>query len=288
MGDTNLLLPKPETGEVPHAAVRDDKGQPQNAVTWSSWHTIALLVIILLTLVIGLFVRTLDLRVKWILTLLLFVAFATVAGLGITGMLRGVLIDERNKVSLSRLQTALWTSLVVSALFTAALSNIVLMAQNPLAIKVPKELWLVMGISITSLVGSPLIKNSKTVKDPTPAEKQDTLKVVSKQEGIPEERLDTKGIIVVNNTPRDASFSDLFKGEETGNAAILDLGKVQMFYFTLILVTAYAVRLFYVFASNGQAITELPGLDESMIALLAISHAGYLVNKAVPHSQEEK
>jgi len=93
-----------------------------------------------------------------------------------------------------------------------------------------------------------------------------------------------KGQVAVNPTPSDSNWGDLFRGEETSNAATLDLGKAQMFYFTLILVLAYGVALGKLLL-KGPAFTEFPLLDQGMLALLGISHAAYLVNKAVPRSQ---
>ena len=57
-----------------------------------------------------------------------------------------------------------------------------------------------------------------------------------------------------------------------------------MFYFTLILVLAYAVALGTTFAGEAEKIAEFPALGPGMVALLGISHAGYLVHKAIPHS----
>ncbi|MCK4458699.1 MAG: hypothetical protein KAU52_03125, partial [Methanosarcinales archaeon] len=93
------------------------------------------------------------------------------------------------------------------------------------------------------------------------------------------------GQVIVNEKPEDARVSNMFKGEETGNATQLDLGKVQMFYFTLILALTYAVALGDVL-TGVEKITEFPVLSSSMVALMLISHAGYLTNKAIPHSQK--
>jgi hypothetical protein len=89
---------------------------------------------------------------------------------------------------------------------------------------------------------------------------------------------------MVNQSPEEAQWTDLFMGEEAGNAAWLDLGKVQMFFFTIILAFAYAVNLGELFQDAG-IINEFPTFDDGMVALLGISHAGYLTNKAIPHSQ---
>ena len=74
-------------------------------------------------------------------------------------------------------------------------------------------------------------------------------------------------------------------GEETGNATKPDMGKIQMFYFTIILVITYALALIRTFKDPSLP-AALPAISASMIALLGISHAGYLANKAVPHSTE--
>ena len=87
-----------------------------------------------------------------------------------------------------------------------------------------------------------------------------------------------------------------FRGEEIGNAAHLDVGKIQMFYFAVVLVLAYAVLLGTMFANithpsttceiaTGMSmICGLPSLPDGMVALLGISNGGYLGNKVIPHT----
>jgi hypothetical protein len=224
----------------------------------------------------------------WLVILILLTVFAVISGHGVTGMWRGLLVDERNKMSLSRLQMILWTIIVLSGFLTVAMANIAAAVDNPLSISIPKELWLLMGISTTSLVGSPLILSTKKVKEPEEGEQKQTIASIAAEEGVSSEDLKSKvtnkGQVMVNKDSKNARLSDLFKGEETGNGAQLDLGKIQMFYFTLILVLAYAVALGNLLAYTGMFDT-FPNLSSSMVALLGISHAGYLTNKAIPHSQ---
>ena len=253
---------------------------------WSGWHTFVLLATIVAIVLIGLLIPLQRRLWAWLGTLILLTVFTTIAGHGITGLWRGLLVDERNKISLSRLQMILWTIVVRSGFLTAALSNLALGHTNPLCIAIPTELWLLMGISTTSLVGSPLIKSTKIAKKPNDAERTSTFNLMAK-EGVDTSKLASKGQIVVNTALEEARWSDLFKGEESGNAAQLDLSKVQMFFFTLILVIAYAVALGTAFAGTALKIGEFPALDPGMVALLGISHAGYLVHKAVPHSQTQ-
>jgi hypothetical protein len=69
----------------------------------------------------------------WLGTMAFLIAFTVIAGKFITGYWRGALIDDRNQISLSRLQLAVWTVLILSAYLEAALSNVRLVqAQSPL------------------------------------------------------------------------------------------------------------------------------------------------------------
>jgi hypothetical protein len=145
-----------------------------------------------------------------------------------------LLIDERNKISPSRLQLTLWTIVVLSGFLSAALSNLAAGQPNPLDISVPSELWLLMGISTTSLMASPLIKSTKTNVQANEEEKSRTYALLAKQMNLEkiEEAVASRGQLVINTHPEAAQWADMFRGEETGNAAHLDLGKIQMFYFT--------------------------------------------------------
>ena len=279
----NLVSPPPQTvPQPPRAAPQPPQTEPQ----WTGWHTLSLLLSMMLMVLAGVLLPTHARVWAWIITLILLTAGAAVAGQGITGFWCGLLIDERNKISLSRLQMTLWTIVALSGFFTAALSNLAAGQPNPLAIAVPSELWLLMGISTTSLVASPLIKSMKQNVAPNEEEKSRTLAHLTQQMGLKtgEEAVSNRGQLVINQHPDYAQWADLFRGDETGNAAHLDLGKTQMLYFTLVLVLAYAVALGRTFAGSEADISAFPAIDPSMVALLGISHAGYLTHKAIPHS----
>jgi len=92
------------------------------------------------------------------------------------------------------------------------------------------------------------------------------------------------GLLRVNHSAASASFRDMFRSEETGDAPeVIDITKVQMFLITLAVWTAFL----------GGMISALPGMvagvgppvfpevSATMTALLGISHAGYLGLKVV-------
>ena len=259
---------------------------------WTPQHTLALLVIVIGIIGLGLLPRLRDTPPPndgytlgaWLVTMALLAAFVFVAGHGITGLWRGALIDENNKISLSRLQLVLWTILILSAILIAALANISGNFPNPLAISLPQQLWLVMGISTTSLVGSPLILGVKKGQPSNQAALDTTAKLLTDRRAISPGAVTAQGQVLIKTDPRSASWADLFTGEETGNGAHLDMGRIQMFYFTIVLLIAYGVALGDLFVTHGKVINAFPVLDQSMVALLAISHGAYLTNKAIPHT----
>lgn len=65
-----------------------------------------------------------------------------------------------------------------------------------------------------------------------------------------------------------------------GNVLSPDLGKIQMLFLTLVIVGVYGIVIGNAMKSTG-AFT-CPEFDESLIALIAISHVGYLSAKLVP------
>lgn len=205
--------------------------------------------------------------VAWLWYMGLLVAFIVVAGVGITMHPFGFLIDNRNKMSLSRFQIVLWTIVILPALMAVGMARGLGGIPHPLDIHIPQQIWLVLGISTTSLVGSPLLLSQKT-RVPAPA----ALAAVN-----------ANGLIAVNGNRDDASWSDLFKGEEVGNYEYMDMAKIQMFFFTLVLVAIYAIALATLLYNNKDT-QNFPSFDSSMTALLAISHSGYLASKMVPHT----
>ena len=232
---------------------------------WQTAHTVALGVIVIAIGVIGISLprsggqlaligqRTV---LAWLAIAALMAAFAAVAGHGVTGFARGVLIDERHRVTLGRLQMLIWTVLVLSAYLTAALANIGRGAGSPLSVDIPSELWLAMGISTASLVASPVALAYKQRRRP--------------------------GQVASLPNPACSHMADLFRGEETSDEKDLDLGKVQMFLFTVVLIVGYALALGDQFAGQEGMISSLPNINGAVVSLLAISHAGYLTKKAIP------
>jgi hypothetical protein len=222
----------------------------------------------------------------WLFILAGMLLFFLIAGQSVSGRFLGCLIDERNVMSLSRLQLIGWTVLILSVYFTVVLMRIRWNAGiAAVDIYVDGKLWALMGISTTSLVASPLILSTKTDKPADSAEKSTTFELLRRQGDDPDQ-LGNKGQIVTNNMPTQARWSDLLTGEEVANAAHLDLTRVQMLFFTLVALLAYAIAAgqFLLKLTEATSPVNLPALSEGIVAIIGISHAGYLTAKAVPRS----
>lgn len=237
---------------------------------------------------------------NWALVISFMIVFIALIGKLITGRFSGIFIDERNKMTLSRFQLVIWTLIVLSAFLAIALERVKAGAPDPLAIALPTQLWALLGISTTSLVGSPLIKSTKVQKMPTkdainkaaqlfikkenPA-KGDTEKT---REDIIRENAKTFGILDINEKFKDAKFSNMFTGDELANSGFIDMAKVQMFFFTLIIAFSYMVLLVnLIMTAEPAGLNSFPALSDGLVALLGISSAGYLTNKAVDHTKTE-
>lgn len=257
---------------------------------WKPWHNAAWLVFLVGMPILAWIFANKPVQVWWLLMAgLISILFIT--GHGITGSWKGALIDNRNVISLSRFQMMGWTILVLSAFCAAVFWNLFHAGAECLADPgkgclpgLPQTLWLLMGFSTASLVGSPLLLNAKKNQQPDPKEMHRTFELLSEQ-GYHKSDLANQGQLVVNAEPDQARWSDLFTGEETGNFAHLDLARMQMFFFTLVSLLSYGVLIGHQLGTGADFIKDLPALNEGLLALIGISHTGYLAAKASQNSQ---
>ncbi|HEX8919001.1 MAG TPA: hypothetical protein VF898_10905 [Chloroflexota bacterium] len=253
---------------------------------WTIWHTVVIVGIAAAVVLTGILTPSSYRVWAWIVIMALLLLFIVVTGHGITGLWRGALIDEQNTMSLSRLQMSLWTIVVLSAFLTAALDNVHTKQTDPLSIAIPVEVWALLGITTTALIATPLILNVQKLQPlqtpPGGAAGEQSEDAFIRAQGLNPDQQKAVGQVVMKIAPQLASWGDIFTGDQIGNGAHLDLAKIQMFYFTLVLVVAYAVALGALFTATGP-IKSFPVVNQAMVALLGISNAGYLANKVIPH-----
>lgn len=254
---------------------------PTSAKTQRSHTRVALIMgaqIPIMVLVGYLSTRNFTLPSLWAVVFLSMLVFVMVLG-DAKGRIGGILISERNVMSLSRFQLVAWTLLICSAFITVALARVFAKIPNPLAIQLPPELWQLLGISGVSSVGSALILQNKANKQPAPDEVQKTAAAV--KEDPTEVAENARGLNYANPDAKDAHFTDMFEGDELANTAFIDIGKVQMFFFTLITLIAYGTAIAVQMSSKDAiaAFATFPKLASGLVALLGISHATYLGTK---------
>ena len=256
---------------------------PPASPEWRLWHTLASVAIVAAIVGLAIWAATSKTLVKdldghlpvwtFLALIALLASFAVLMGWGITGHVAGLLMDPKKgrRMSLSRLQVLAWTFLVLAAYLNAFIVNISAGRANPLEVSIPGELLIAMGISIGSLLGTKIVLGYK----------QD-------QHGIVLGPADAVPLTVASDaTLRSAVYKapvaqwrDVFEGDTAEGVGSLDLSKVQMFYITVALVLGYGIAVASGFAHSESGIGSLPQLDQAFVALLAISHAGYLTSKA--------
>jgi hypothetical protein len=94
---------------------------------------------------------------------------------------------------------------------------------------------------------------------------------------------DNQGAMDVNKTIADASWADLYLGEEVANRYVVDVSRLQNLVFTVLLVGVYASLLWASLAKvPAGGFAQMPAVGDGFLWLLGISHAAYLGAKATP------
>jgi hypothetical protein len=273
--------------------------------------------------------RWFGLLLTWGIIAVLMLVIIIVIGVSLGKGGKGILIDPMtNMMSLSRLQVVLWTWVILSAFISLALVRIgdsilhpndykcsppatgqEATCADPIAIQLPPLLWALMGISLTSAVGAPLLKVAKAQRTTdqsqenvdrarkrgaAPASAETYQAVLTRRladnDGLKKEIGEEKplGAVVRKDSPSKADFSDFFTGEEVSTFGYVDIAKVQNMFFTLVVVVSYVVALAAVmYTPNIAQLFTFPDPPSGLVALIGISHAGYLVDKSTTHSSPE-
>jgi hypothetical protein len=213
-------------------------------------------------------------------------ALMIAVGVSVTKRYSGILINERNVMSLSRFQAVLWTVLILADYATILLGR----AWQGMSLTDAKDLLrpdllALMGISYASAVGTSIVHANKSGK-PTPASA-----VADAQANLNDTAGNftaAQGVMYKNKDISDAAVGDMFQGDELADTHTTDLSKVQMFFFTIVSAVVFlgtADAMFTNMKSIGDVL--IPQLPENLIALMGISHAAYLGNKAVTRTQAQ-
>lgn len=226
--------------------------------------------------------------VAWIAALIAFLGLLALAGARLRGHWSGLLIDRRNRYSLSRLQIVAWTVLAVPSLWIALCNN-ALRSADVAAIPVLQLEWTLvalMGISLGSMVAAPVALSVKTGAAAMPADMEKGQALAAERQNVDAASISAEGKLLIKETPDDARLSDLLLGEEVGNAGAIDIARLQMLAITVVVWLVYCVTLLRDMLSDTPLVPKFPTFDDTLLALLLVSHAGYLTGKVVPNTPQ--
>ena len=222
----------------------------------------------------------------WPLTLGSFILLLAHVGKHVADRCDGILVDQSNRISLSRFQISCWTLLVLSALFSAGLANVLCLLaptcanpdvrQGALDITIDPTLWGLLGLATLSAVAAPAITNLQRAGQTCATGEMEEALRFRQQLSTPPLR---DGAVLHKQSPRDARWIDMLNGDVAG-AACVDIAKLQQLLITTLVLAVYGTELASLFAGpKVQFITALPPLSTGLLSLCTISHAGYLANK---------
>ena len=219
-------------------------------------------------------------QASWLVGLVLVLLGVLLAGKAVNGRWSGAFIDSRNRYSISQAQAVLWLIVISSGIMAAAIANVHRGNASPLDLSIPPELLAIIGLSVTTLVGTPVVRDIKRGTQPDPDQKDRTLQNLGRTDAS------TNGTVVSFIDAEQTGWADLVRGEETGNADKVDLGKLQLLYVSAVVLFVYGAAL-YANLGSGQGI-GFPPIDASFVGLLGLSHAGALAFLAAPHADVQQ
>lgn len=208
---------------------------------------------------------------QWLAVATLLLGLCVVAGILINGRIDGILIDDRNRISLARLQWVAWLVILLSGYYTGAVLNAATGAADLPVMQA--ELFGLLGIVSGSAVVSGLIVDNKKSAPgsapPAPLQPGQSGQI---------------GSMDRNATAEEASWADLYCGDEVANRDVVDISRLQKLMMTTLLLMTYAQMLWAAFgkaAVSGQ-FAAMPAVGSTFLGLLGGSNAAYLAFKATP------
>jgi hypothetical protein len=214
----------------------------------------------------------------WLIVAVGVVVLSVALSPGSGPSLKYLLIDERNRYSQPALITFCWFVTIVSAYLACAAWNVALWTPGtrplPVEIQIPPALWVLAGVVGVDIVGTGIILADKRRRMSSPLQQ-----AAANQAG-----LTLAGTLFVRPSASNAELRDLITHDEITAQDTPDLAALQKLLFQITAVIVYALALGRLIFSTDPAlpITGFPSIPEGFLALLGISTATALVNRAVP------
>lgn len=249
------------------------------------WMTLLLLLLLAAAAIWGALIETGSaLRAAFIFIVAVLLGLCMLAGYLVNSRIDGILIDDRNRVSLERLQWTAWLIVLFGTYFAEAAWNIGHGGSFP---GIQVELLALLGIVSASPVVSNVIVDAKKRQSSGPTLMAHggapVLQAVQPMAAGDSPR--QVGAMDVNATVREASWADLYLGEEAATRYVVDISRLQKLVITVLLVVTYVGMAWTALKGASGPFADLPGIDDKFVWLLGLSHASYLAYKATPKTQ---
>lgn len=202
---------------------------------------------------------------SWLVSSGAMLAFCAFVGSRVNGSQSylGVLVDDRDRLSLNRLQIVMWTILVLSTLAALLVKNLVTSgALEPNTFEIPDSFLALMGIAAG---GSALTGAVKANKDVT-RETQ-----IAMGEQAVQSRNMTEVLAIDNDTGKPHFMQLVLEEEGAGAEKIISIPKLQN------LISTIAVGLMFAVATCSDE--KFVNLGSQLPWLFGMSHAGYIGGK---------
>jgi hypothetical protein len=225
---------------------------------------------------------------SWAVSAVVLVTLAVILGLRVSlppgdakpkPLWLGILIDNRGRFSLNRLQLIVWTLVVISLVAGVFFGRLIEGVGEPLEFTIPGNVLGLLGISVGSAVTVATIKSSKAATAAAPPVPPPAPEVAAVE--APNGRAATK-LATYQATGRPPFLGQIFMAEEGAYAdGVIDASKFQSFAITIVLVVAYVAMAISTIsdAPSAAQLTALPDLKGTFLVLLGISYAGYAGGK---------
>lgn len=223
-----------------------------------------------------------NLTWPWLTAMALLVVLVGLGGVALQRDLMGAMLTERNRLSLSKIQLIFWTTIVLSALLVTALFLLGASGLLPSPLPVYDErVWALLGIDIAAVAVAAGIRNDKARRPEV------ELPARALNQPFPNA---SQGALEHKISPHDWSFFDLFTVEDAADPRRFDATRFQHVIISLALFIVFFGMAFTIFSAIGPAGDwgdwaanhALPKINNTFLVLIVISHAGYLIGKAVP------
>ncbi|MCC6945243.1 MAG: hypothetical protein IT335_11740 [Thermomicrobiales bacterium] len=241
----------------------------------------------------------------WVAAIVLVAIAGVTLGFEKRGRWDGLLIDEANRKSLSRLQAIVWGTIVVSGIATGLAINVARGCAEPAEgvtppegacttppwdLHYPEQFLVLVMLSAAVVILAAVVNGanaSRTLNAKANRSAQYAGILAAQPNGQSADLVDDVvapfrfyGVIAGKDHVDHASWNDIAKGDVGANAAYLDVARVQFLIMTLLVAGAYAVFFLREVTDPTGGVT-FPAFDAGLNTLLGISAAAYLGVKSV-------